>query len=186
MQSTFSKWLAGSSPIARPGHLPDIARCPGYGQCPEYGQFSLSIFRTSTFDVRDMASKNWPYPGHQNSMSGMWPVKTGHIPDIKNRCQGYGQLKLSMSQTSIFDVRNMDREYCPCPGHQLLMSGIWTEKIVHLPDITSNSCPYSGHHCPYSRHHCPYSGHHCPYSRHHFFLTVHVPDIKSWCPEYGQ
>ena len=70
--------FVGSSPIARPGHLPDIARCPGYGQCPEYGQFSLSIFRTSTFDVRDMASKNWPYPGHcpypgHRAMSGRWP-----------------------------------------------------------------------------------------------------------------
>ena len=67
----FTCCFLGSSPIALPGHIPDIARCPGYGQCLGYGQFSLSIFRTSKVDVRDMASKNWPYPGHQNLMSGI-------------------------------------------------------------------------------------------------------------------
>ena len=42
-------------------------------------------------NVRDMASFHCPYSGHQNLMSGIWTVKTGHIPDIKNRCPGYGQ-----------------------------------------------------------------------------------------------
>merc|ERR1711989_244334 len=124
-----------------------------------------------------MASKNCPYPGHQKSMSGKWPVFAVHIPDIKFQVKlmsgrrtvmsgtrtvmsgirtmmsgirkvmsGRWSKYLSLFRTSIFDVRNMDRECCPCPGHQLLMSGIWTEKIVHLPDVTSNSCPYSRHH----------------------------------------
>jgi len=111
---------------------------------------SLSIFRTSNSDVWDMDKYfvlvpdiavripditvhipdiTVPIPDInliEKWLSGTWTEKTGYIPDIKNRCQGYGQLKLSMSRTSIFDVRNMDREYCPCSGHQLLMSGTWT------------------------------------------------------------
>ena len=73
----------GPSPVAGPGHIPDNGQCPEYGQCLEYGQFSLSIFRASNFDVRNMASKNCPYSGHLYFMSGIWTVKTGRIPDIK-------------------------------------------------------------------------------------------------------
>ena len=42
----------------------------------------LVTFRTSHFDVRNTASFNWSYSGHQISMSGIWPVYTGRIPDI--------------------------------------------------------------------------------------------------------
>ena len=41
------------------GHIPDIK-----SWCPEYGQWKLAIFQTSKSDVRNMASKNWPYSGH--------------------------------------------------------------------------------------------------------------------------
>ena len=183
----------GSSPIARPGHLPDIARCPGYGQCPEYGQFSLSIFRTSTFDVRDMASKNWPYPGHQNSMSGMWPVKTGHIPDIKNRCQGYGQLKLAISRTSLtFSVHIPDiTVYIPditvlVPDITVLIPDI----IVHIPDIifsllsTFRTSKVDVRNMDSIL--CPYSGHQRLMSGTWTVFSVHVPDIKERCPGHGQ
>ena len=43
-----------------------------------------------------MASFHCPYPGHQILMSGIWTVKTGHIPDIVHipdiaQCLGYSQ-----------------------------------------------------------------------------------------------
>merc|ERR1712081_15192 len=50
---------------------------------------------------------------------------------------GYGQQKLVLSQTSKVDVRNMDRENCPCPGHQKLMSEIWTVKTGYHPYFLS-------------------------------------------------
>ena len=47
-------------------HVPDIiffyCQCSGH-QCSEYGQFSLGI----------------PYSGYRYLMSGIWPVKLGHI-----------------------------------------------------------------------------------------------------------
>ena len=46
----------------------------------------LVTFRTSHFDVRNTASFNWSYSGHQISMSGIWPVYTGRIPDINLWC----------------------------------------------------------------------------------------------------
>ena len=36
---------------------------------------------------------------------------------------------------NISDVQIMASFHCPCSGHQLLMSGIWTENTVHNPDI---------------------------------------------------
>ena len=74
----------------------------------------------------------------------------------------------------------------------MLMSGKWTVKTGHIPDINPR-CPGYGQSklsifqtslifsvymehvygtCVHvrSRHHSPYSGHHSPYSRHHFFL----------------
>ena len=67
-----------------------------YKWCPEYGKFSLSIFRSSLFDVRNMASFHCPYSGHQILMSGKWTAYTGHIPDIKIWCSEYGQGKLAI------------------------------------------------------------------------------------------
>ena len=61
----------------------------------------------------------------------MWPVKTGHIPDIKNRCQGYGQLKLAISRTSLtFSVHIPDITVY-IPDITVLVPDI----IVHIPDI---------------------------------------------------
>ena len=76
-------------------------------------------------DVRNMA----------RLMSGIWPVKTGHFPDIKKRCPGNGQFLLSVFRTSKIDVRDMDIFYWPYSGHQHLMSGIWKVKTGHIPDI---------------------------------------------------
>ena len=41
------------------------------------GQFSLSIFRTSTFDVRNMDSKKKMMSGIGTVMSGIWTVMSG-------------------------------------------------------------------------------------------------------------
>ena len=44
-----------------------------------------SDVRNADSDVRYMASKNWPYPGHRFLMSGIWPYSAhhpGHIRDI--------------------------------------------------------------------------------------------------------
>ena len=65
----------------------------------------------------------------------IWPVKTVHIPDIKNRCPGYGQFLLALFRTSKIDVRDIDSFYWPYSGHQFLMSGIWTVFTGHIPDI---------------------------------------------------
>ena len=68
--------------------------------CPEYGQWKLAISRTSKVDVRNMASKKCPYPGHQFLMSGIRTVKTGHFPDIVFWCPGNGQFSLVIFRTS--------------------------------------------------------------------------------------
>ena len=153
---TESQGFPGSSPIACPSAMSGI--WPGW--CPEYGQFSLSIFRTSLFDVRNMASFHSPYSGPylvpisdiivhipdinvlipdinfmKNSMSGIWTGKTGHIPDIKSWCPEYGQWKLAIFRTSKSDVRNMASKNWPYSGHQFLMCGIWTVFTDHIPDI---------------------------------------------------
>ena len=53
--------IHGSGPLAHPGHIPDIARCPKYGQCPE--------------PERNMASFQRPYSKPQLLMSVTWIVK---------------------------------------------------------------------------------------------------------------
>ena len=60
------------------------------------------------FDVRYVA----------RSMSGIWPVETGHVPDIDPSCPEYGQFILAMYRTSNFYVRNMDNLDWPCSGHR--------------------------------------------------------------------
>ena len=103
-------------------------------------------------------------------MSGIWPVETVHIPDIKNRCQGYGQFFLALFRTSIFDVRDIDSFYWPYSRHQFLMSGIWTVFTGHIPDIkfllkfmsgqrTVMSGTWTDTFSPYYRHQCLYPGH---------------------------
>ena len=81
---------------------------------PRYGQVKLAMFRTSTFDVRNMASCYSPYSGHQ------FPQKT----DVRN--------KDSDVQNMDIDVRNMDSDVEN-------MENIWNrDKIpVLIPDLKS-------------------------------------------------
>ena len=88
----FRTWLSF------PGHVPDITgTIPDIngpipditgpipdtnGPIPDINYFSLAIFRTLFCDVRNRARENWPYSGHQYTMSGTWPVFLGPIPDI--------------------------------------------------------------------------------------------------------
>ena len=44
--------------------------------------WSLALYRTSHFDVWNMARKYWPYSRLRNLTSGTWPGNTGHTPDI--------------------------------------------------------------------------------------------------------
>ena len=115
-------------------------------------------------------------------MSGIWTMMSG----IWTLMSGIWTENLSLFRTSKSDVWNMASFHCPYFGYRILMSGTWTIKTVHILDITNVFCPYSRHHCPYSGHPCPYSGHHCSYYGHQFFCTVHVLDIKNWCPTGGQ
>ena len=93
--------MSGIRPVST-GHIPDIKF-----RCPEYGQFQLVIFRTSNFDVRNMASLYWPYSGHQFVMSGIGPGKSGHIPDILQRCPEHDQKKKYDVRNKASEVRNM-------------------------------------------------------------------------------
>ena len=119
-------------------------------------------------------------------MSGIWPVFTIHIQDIKSLGPEYGQWKLPIFRISILDVWNMASRNFPYSGHQKLMSGMWTVKTCHIPDITNIFCPYSGHHSPYSGRHCPSSGHHCPYSGQHcLYFGHHCPYSGQHCLYFG-
>ena len=69
-------------------------------------------------------------------MSGIWPEKTGHVPDIVHRCPEYGQEALAMFRTSHEDVRNRASVSWPYSGHQTTMSGTGPGKAGHIPDIT--------------------------------------------------
>ena len=134
--------------------IPDIKN-----RCPGNGQFLLAVIRTSFFDVRNMDSFLCPCSGHRLLMSGIRPVFSVHVPDIKHWCPGHGQVFCPCSghrcpcsghhcpysghhcpySRHQFNwkmvVWNVDRENCPCPGHRSLMSGTWTENTVHVPDI---------------------------------------------------
>ena len=140
-----------------------------------------------------MASKNWPYPGHQNLMSGMWPVKTGHIPDIKNRCQGYGQLKLAISRTSLKLSVHIPDITVYIPDITVLVPDITVlipDIIVHIPDIifsllsTFRTSKVDVRNMDSIL--CPYSGHQRLMSGTWTVFSVHVPDIKERCPGHGQ
>ena len=95
-------------------------------------QFLLSIFRTSTFDVRDMDSKKKMMSGIRTVMSGIWTVMSG----IWTVMSGIWTRITS-------DVWQMDNFLCPYSGHQKLMSGTWTVFSVHVPDI-KDWCPGHG------------------------------------------
>ena len=84
---------------------------------------SLAMFRTSLMSgtwpvVRNKASFPWPYSGHQFPMSGIWPGKTGLIPDINVRCPERGQSFLAIFRT-----------WLSFPGHVPDITG-------PVPDIT--------------------------------------------------
>ena len=147
-----------------------------------------------------MASFNCPYSGHQNLMSGTWPVLSVDVPDIKMWCPEYGQLKLAMFQTSLILSVHITDITVPIldtnvyiPDITVLIPDI-TVRIpditVHVPDInifllsmfrTSNLNVRN------------MDSKNCLYPRHQFLMsgirrvkTGHIPDIEFWCPGYGQ
>ena len=67
-----------------------------------------------------MDSENWPYSGHQKVMSGIWQVKTGHIPDIDRTIfrtshkGGLGNLIL-YSNSHMIMLQNILLTMYPCP-----------------------------------------------------------------------
>ena len=129
--------------------------------CPEYCQRKFTIFQTSM-------SVCWISQSmFQKSLS------LGVSISLKIGCLADGKWKLSISRTSNFEVQHMDS--WKCPWHRLLMSGIRTQKI----GIKSRSPPW-----PYFGH-CAMSGI-WTMSGIWPVLTVHIPDIRFWCPEYGQ
>ena len=83
----------------------------------------LSTFWTSKVDVRNMDSILCPSPGHQRLMSGIWPVETGHIPDID------------------LDVRNVARIFGPIPD----IPGPVPDIAGRIPDITGHVPDIAGH-----------------------------------------
>ena len=88
--------------------------------------YKMQIF----INISRIKSHSPPFGDVQNMarmMSGIWPVKTVHIPDIKNRCPGYGQFLLALFGTSKIDV--------------------WDKvKTGHVLDITYTFSPYYRHH----------------------------------------
>ena len=79
----------------------------------DYGQFSLSIFLTSTFDVRNKDRYFDPIP----DIIVHIPDITVHVPDINVHIPDITVL--------IPDISFMKK----------VMSGIWTVKTGHIPDI---------------------------------------------------
>ena len=126
--------------------------------CPKYGQIFLATFRTSHTNVRNRASINWPYSGHERSMSGIWTVLNGPVPDIDLSCPQYGQFILAVFRTSICDVWNRARIF-----------GLIPDIAGHVPDIAGHVPDIAGH---------------VPDIRFHGFLKAgHIPDIILRCPE---
>ena len=123
-------------------------------------------------------------------LSGTWTEKTGHIPDIKNRCQGYGQLKLAISRTSLtFSVHIPDiTVYIPDITVLVLdITVLIPDIIVHIPDIifsllsTFRTSKVDVRNMDSIL--CPCSGHQRLMSGTWTVFSVHVPDIKYRCPE---
>ena len=141
--------------------IPDIKnRCPGNGQfllavirtsffdvrnmdsflCPCSGHRLLMSGIRPVFAVHipDIKFQVKLMSGIRTVMSGIRTVMSGirtMMSGIRKVMSGKWTKYLSLFRTSIFDVWNMDRENCPCPGHQSLMSRTWTENTVHVPDI---------------------------------------------------
>ena len=87
------------------------------------------MFRTSFMSgtwpvVRNKASFPWPYSGHQFPMSGIWPGKTGLIPDINVRCPERGQSFLAIFRT-----------WLSFPGHVPDITGPVPDITGPIPDI---------------------------------------------------
>ena len=190
----MARLMSGIWPV-KTGHFPDIKkRCPGNGQFL-LSVFRTSKIDVRDMDVfywpysghQLLMSGKWPvFTGHIPDikfliklMSGIWPVMSGirtvmsgirtMMSGIRTMMSGRWTKYLSLFRTSIFDVRNMDRENCPCPGHQSLMSGTWTENTVHVPDINF-WCPEYGQRklsiCQTS-----------------VVVLVHIPDITVHIPD---
>ena len=90
---------------------------------------SLAMFRTSLMSgtwpvVRNKASFPWPYSGHQFRMSGIWPGKAGHVPDINVRCPERGQSFLALF-----------RIWLSFPGHVPDITGPILDTTDPIPDI---------------------------------------------------
>ena len=124
---------------------------------------SLSIFWTSNSNVRDMDKYfvlvpditvripditvsvldiTVPIPDInliEKLLSGTWTEKTVYVQDIDLWCPKHGERILAIFRTSIFDVGNMDKENCPCSGHQMLMTETWT--------VEKKLCPVYGQRC---------------------------------------
>ena len=91
---------------------------------------SLAMFRTSLMSgtwpvVRNKASFPWPYSGHQFLMSGIWPGKTGHVPDINVRCPERDQSFLALF-----------RIWLSFPGHVPDITGPIPDITGPIPDTT--------------------------------------------------
>ena len=86
---------------------------------PAYGQFSLSISRTSNFDVQNMDSENWPYRGHcpyprHYAMSGIWPGRAmGLDPRKLSIVQDYGLAEINLCRS--FHMARVQSQGC-CVG----------------------------------------------------------------------
>ena len=136
-------------------------------------------------------SEHWPYSGHQMSMYGIWPAKTGHI--IKSWCPENGQWEL----VTLTSNMNMAKFHWPYSGHQISISGIWyaqgklaifgTSNVdVRNIDSRKKWCPEHGQWCPEYGQWCPeYAQKILVMSEIWPVFTGHSPDINFWCSEYG-
>ena len=122
--------MSGIRPVF-PGHIPDINF-----QCPEYGQEKLALFRTSMYDVRNVASLSWPYSGHGCHFLVMFRTSLA----LFQTSLALFRTSLALFRTPLALFRTSIISFWPYSGHYFAMSGIGPGKTGHVPDINF-SCP---------------------------------------------
>ena len=129
--------------------------CSGHRRCPEHGQ-NMTIFWKN-------ASFSWPYYGHQCAMSGIEPIKTGHIPDIHVGCPEHGQFFLALFRISLCYVQNRAWKNSPCSRHQSAETlALFRTSLYHVwnkANIIVGGCPeYHQNFLALLEHQCGMSG----------------------------
>ena len=119
-------------------------------------------------------------------MSRIGSGKTGHIPDINFQCPEYGQEKLVMFRTPMYDIRNVASLSWPYSGHGCHFLVMFrTSLALFRTSLALFRTPLALFRTSIISF-WPYSGHCFAMSGIGPRKTGHVPDINLQCPEYDQ